>query len=286
MNNIKAAIFDFDGTVTKKGIPILEDDMLEALVSLAKKMPIAFCTGRNLESFVRRGLDKFMAFLKADERDEVLKNVYLLAENGAVGYFYSTDKHDFEEFYCTDWPDSIVSMDKLKKELSEKVREWGELFENAHKAVVVYRTVLYDIDNRDVNEVYELSHKIYEAAVEYLRGIDKDYEEHLHVGDSGIGVLIIPADGDKDAGIRQFAKYLEDKFGTTFGDNIKDIMVTGDRPQKGGNDFYLLNSGIGTAYTVGDLGEGEHPPTPVIDENGDRILNNKGTLHLIKKVLK
>ena len=98
--------------------------------------------------------------------------------------------------------------------------------------------------------------------------------------------MIIPADGDKDAGIRQFAKYLEDKFGTTFGDNIKDIMVTGDRPQKGGNDFYLLNSGIGTAYTVGDLGEGEHPPTPVIDENGDRILNNKGTLHLIKKVLK
>ena len=166
------------------------------------------------------------------------------------------------------------------------MREWGELFENAHKAVVVYRTVLYDVDNRDVNEVYELSRRIYEAAVAYLSEIDTDFEKFLHVGDSGIGVLIVPADGDKDAGVRRFAQYLTEKTNLSFGEGLEEILVVGDRPQKGGNDYYMLNSGLGTAYTVGGLGEGAHPPTPVTDEGGQRLFNNKGTLHLIWNVLK
>jgi len=286
MKKIKAAIFDFDGTVTEKGIPEMNPEMMKALIKLAKKMPIGFCTGRNLESFLRRGLDQLTNYLNDDERDEVLKNIYLLAENGSVGYFFNTDINTYEEFYRVDWPDSLISMEKLKLDLSEKVKEWGNLFENAHKAVVVYRTVFYDIENRDADEVYAFSQKIYEVIVGYLESVSENYENFLHVGDAGLGVLVIPADGDKDAGIKRFAQYFSDKFGTSFGENLKNIMVVGDRPQKGGNDYYLLNSGLGTVFTVGDLGEGKYPPTPVTGEDGERIFNGKGTLHIIKKVLK
>ena len=93
--------------------------------------------------------------------------------------------------------------------INEAVAEYGDIYQNAHRVVIVIRTKLHDTDNRDINEVYELSEKIYEVSKNLLAKISPDHEQYLHVGNSGIGVIIGPADGDKDHGIIEFAKILK-----------------------------------------------------------------------------
>ena len=47
----KAVMMDFDGTVTNKDSVVPSKIMTKKLIEMARKMPIAFCTGRQLESF-------------------------------------------------------------------------------------------------------------------------------------------------------------------------------------------------------------------------------------------
>ena len=54
LEKFKAAMFDFDGTVTEKGSIAPSAEMAKFLYELACRMPIAFCTGRQKSSFEAR----------------------------------------------------------------------------------------------------------------------------------------------------------------------------------------------------------------------------------------
>lgn len=263
----KAAIFDFDGTITEKGVAIPSREMVDALAALSRKMPIAFCTGRQLESF---------------EAHTELKNVYLMAENGSIGYYFNTDLGCFEEFYRTKWPDSFIQKEKLKEILANAIKEFGKIHHSekypSHRVIIV----LTSKEKRGVHEVYRVSDKIYEATISELRKISPDYERFLHVGNSGIGVVVCPADGDKDNGIKRFAEFLALKRGIVFNDEcFREILVAGDQGEKGGNDYYFLNGELGTPFTVG---EGDTAKS-VLDDKGQKLLHGNGLLHLINSVL-
>jgi len=281
----KAVMLDFDGTLTEMGAHTPSKEMVKTLVRLSKKMPFAVCTGRNLDSFVRRGLDLFKDQIPAEDLDQFLSQLHLVAENGALGYFYDPKAGEFKQFYEEQWPEKYISRDKLKTEIGELVTSYGELFENAHKVAVVYRTNLYGNEDSVIKEVYKLSRNIYEAAVKYLEEFDPGYEEYLHVGDSGIGVLVIPSNADKDSGIRHFSKYLQEEKGMQLSDNSREIVVIGDRPLPGGNDHFFLNGRDGTAYTVGDMVEGSEFPRAVMGPDGGRLLNSKGTIYLLNQLI-
>lgn len=280
----KAAMFDFDGTLTELGEYSPSQKVADALLKLSKKMPIAFCTGRQLESFERRGLSELLKEIALEERHDFLKNLFLFAENGSVGYFYDTDKNNFEEFYRANWPENFIQRKKFIKIVNKKIIGLGEVYENAHRVVAVFRTRLYDVEDRKIEDVYVLSKQIFDVIKEYLESIDPEYSKYLHVGNSGIGVIVCPVDGDKDMAIKKFSEYLREKRGINFDEKIREILVVGDMPEEGGNDYYFLNGRFGDPFTVGNIVENSEFPKPVINEDGRRLLNSSGTLYLINHI--
>lgn len=281
--NFKAAVFDFDGTITEKGVYSPSPEMISALVALAKKMPIAFCTGRQFESFEKRCIELVLEQIPRGEHAGFLKNLYLMAENGAIGYFYNGK--EFEEFYRVDWPSKFMEREEMKRKLNEVIGENGSVYDDAHKVVLVMRTRLHDVDNRDINEVYSLSGRIYRIVVEFLKDLDPDYENFLHVGDSGLGVIVGPANGDKDVAIKYLADFLEKKRGLQFSENAREILAVGDSPGPGGNDFYFLSGRYGTPYSVSDVIHEDRLLNFVFGSDKERLKHAEGTLLLVRTLI-
>ncbi|MBI4975410.1 HAD-IIB family hydrolase [Candidatus Peregrinibacteria bacterium] len=277
-------MFDFDGTITERGSYSPPQEMVDVLVKLAEKMPIAFCTGRQLESFEDHGLNVLIQEIPKGKRESFLENLYLFAENGAIGYGFNTDIDEFEELYRVKWPSKFISRIKLMEEMNKRVKKYGSVYRKKHRIVVVIRTKLHYAAEK-VDLIYELSDKIYKICVEFLTEIDPDFEKYLHVGNSGIGVVICPANGDKDYAIKRFAEILKQKRGVKTGKNLREILVVGDQPQEGGNDHYFLNGENGTPFSVGVNVQNKPFPMPVTDNNGKRIFNAKGTIHLLKSLI-
>jgi len=276
----KAVMFDFDGTITIPGHYEPPQKMVDALVMAAKKAPISCCTGRQLESFEEHGLKALIEDIAPSELEIFLENLHLIAENGAVGYFFNTDLDKFEEFYSVEWPSNFVERKVLMDTLNEAIKEYGVVYYKKHKIVVVMRTNHHT--SGDIGLMNELSNKIYNIAKGVLREISEDYEEYVHIGNSGIGVVIGPANGDKDRGVEEFAKYLEKK-GMVFSEDAKEILVLGDQPQKGGNDHYFLNGRLGTPYCVGEIPTGFNFPKPVINDSGETLRHVDGTIFMLEK---
>ena len=109
------------------------------------------------------------------------------------------------------------------------------------------------------------------------------------MGNSGLGCLICPANGDKDRGILEFKKFLESKRNINFANDkhIRDILVIGDNPQKGGNDHYFLNGKYGTAFSVSDQYNKKFFKMPYVVKNKKRdlLFNSEGSLYLLKYLL-
>lgn len=283
--NFKAAMFDFDGTLTEKGQNFPPKEIADALVNLSQKMPIGFCTGRQIESFERRALSKLLEQVNDEERPRFVENLHLFAENGAIGYDFNPAIKDFEEIYRIEWPNEFIEREKLRTILNEEVKEYGEILYNAHKIVVVMGTKFYYEDKPAIDKVYELADKIYDVVLGVLKKINPDFAKYVHVGNSGIGVIIGPANGDKDEAVEQFGKFLTKKRGMKFDAEYSEILTVGDSAQVGGNDFYFLSGRFGTPYSVGETLPDNPKLQSVKDENGKRILHSKGTLKLINTLL-
>ncbi len=285
VGDFKAAMFDFDGTLTEKGHNTPSREIADALVKLSQKMPIGFCTGRQLESFERRALAHLLAEVNEAEKPRFMENLYLFAENGAIGYDFNAVAGDFEEIYRIEWPKEFIEREKLRTILNEAVKEHGEILYNAHEIVVVMGTKFYYEDKPAIDKVYELAGKIYEITLEVLAKINPDYGKYVHVGNSGIGVIVSPANGDKDAAVEKFGQFLTKNRGMEFDSRYSEILTVGDSAQVGGNDFYFLSGRFGTPYSVGEI----LPNNPLIqsvkNENGERILHAGGTLKLISGLL-
>jgi hydroxymethylpyrimidine pyrophosphatase-like HAD family hydrolase len=287
--DFKAAMFDFDGTVTAKGIYFPNKPTADLLVELARKMPLAFCTGRQLESFEHHGLNELLNEIDPDYKAVFLENLYLIAENGAIGYFFDMKRGVFEEFYRVEWPSEFIEKVAFVSDVGNLISEIGEVFDPSkffgisHRVVVVLQP--FSGENTKIEDVYAASTAIYEKVRAYLTGIDPDFEKYLHVGNSGIGVVIGPANGDKDHGVREFGDYLNENRGFEFGEAFDEILLVGDSPQIGGNDHYFLSGKYGCPYTVGPYDESLPLPKPVLDLDGCRLLNDEGTRYLIKSIL-
>lgn len=274
----KAVMMDFDGTVTKKGSNVPSKKMIETLIEVAKKVPIAFCTGRQLESFKRRG---FKAILKSiSPKDcKVLENIFLIGENGSMGYYYDKKICDYKEFYRAKWPEKFVSKRKLSKIITSRIAKFGEIIKG-HRVVMVLRGG--EVEQLSINKIYKNSAEIFKICHKTLSDLNQNYEKYLHIGDSGLGVIICPADGDKDTGIKKFADFLAKKKKIKFGKNYREMLVIGDSAKKGGNDYYFLKGIYGTPFTVGFHDPKAKIPYPAINPNGKRLLHDTGTIMLLQ----
>jgi hydroxymethylpyrimidine pyrophosphatase-like HAD family hydrolase len=279
----KAAMFDFDGTLTEKGAHTPSLEMVDTLLRLSKKIPIAFCTGREIGSFVHGSFAVLLEQIERTKRFKFLENLFLFVENGSIGYRFDSDKGNFVELYRVKWPDHFIKKSELKAHLLPKISDFGDLFDHGHEICFVLQSTPKNGD-KDINYIYSLSQKIYDICIDFFAKIDPDFEKHLHVGNSGIGVVIGPAEGDKDYAIKRFAKILAEQKGFEFDKNATEILVAGDSHFPGGNDFYFLKGKYGTPFTVGPYPITSELPSPVIDSNGRKLYHEKGTNFLIKSL--
>lgn len=284
--DFKAAMFDFDGTVTEKGVYAPSQEVADGLVRLALKMPIAFCTGRQIESFERRGLGALLQEIKPNQREGFLKNLFLMAENGSIGYYFDSKVGHFEEFYKADWPEEFYSRMKLMMILDDAVKTHGSVLYDAHRVVIVIGTRLNSVvDGGNAVEVYKLSSEIFEIVTKLLMEISPDYEKYVHIGNSGIGVIVSPSDSDKDFAILKFSKYLKKYRKFSFENGLKDILIVGDQPLKNGNDHYFLSGKYGTPYSVGEESPMIDSLKYVFDKAKDRLFHSKAVIQLISTIL-
>jgi HAD superfamily hydrolase (TIGR01484 family) len=279
-SKFKAAMFDYDGTLTKPGVWQVDKKVASAIGQLlAKNFPIAVCTGRQIESFEKR-FGEMLDFIRNEFGDEVLSNLYLMAENGAVGYEYKKGK--WEMFYIAKWPEEI-NRDDFEKKLYELVKDKVEILSHLVPIVLAPLGRMH----MKFEDVKKKSAEVFKIAKKFV----KDYgaENFLHIGDSGLGCLICPVGGDKDTAIKIFYEFLKDKKSARFESDgeCREILAVGDNPQKGGNDYYFLNGKYGTPFTVGqDLGSEKEAELPlkVIGKSGKRLFNDEATLYLLNKI--
>lgn len=274
----RAAMFDYDGTLTNPGVWKVDKKIAEAIGRLlVKNFPIAVCTGRQIESFEKR-FGEMIDFIREEFGDEVLANLYLMAENGAVGYEYKKGK--WEMFYLAEWPSKVPKVD-FEKKLYELVKDKAEILSHLVPIVIAPLGRL----EMKFEDVKKKSAEIFKIAEKLIKNYGA--ADFLHIGDSGLGCLICPADGDKDTAIKVFYEFLKDKKGVKFseGSPYREILVAGDNPQKGGNDYYFLNGRYGAPFTVGNEGEkGAGFPLKVFDKSGKQLFNKEGTLHLLNQI--
>jgi len=274
----KVAMFDYDGTLTNPGVWEVDKEIALAIGRLlVKNFPVAVCTGRQIESFEKR-FGEMIGSIRNEFGDEVLVNLYLLAENGAVGYEYKKGK--WEMFYIAKWPEEIPR-DDFEKKLYELVKDKAEILSHLVPIVIAPLGRLY----MKFEDIKKKSAEIFRIAKKFIKKYGA--EDYLHIGDSGLGCLICPADGDKDSAIKVFYEFLKGKKGVKFEEDstCREILVAGDNPQKGGNDYYFLNGKYGTPFTVGfDPENGAEFPLKVFDKSEKQLLNRDGTLYLLNLI--
>lgn len=280
MKNIsfKAVMFDYDGTITKKGEFAPSEEMNAVLRELCEKgFPVAVCTGRQLTSFVRRSEKIFENF-----SEKARENFYVFAENGAIGYKYDISSKEYRMFYMGQWP-SEVPKESFKKNLLEATKDIAEDV-GEHLIPIVLRPI--DALSLSIDEVYAISDKIFSVIKKFVEG--GDAKNYLRFGNSGLGCLVYPASADKDSAIKIFYEFLKNERGVVFEEDngkYQEIMVIGDNPQVGGNDHFFLNGVYGTPYTVGTEENDTTAAKVVFDKNGARLYRDEATLYLLRGLL-
>lgn len=278
----KAAMFDFDGTITEKGVNAIDQGVMEEFARLLRRgFPIAICTGRQLDSFKRR-IKTLHDYLEKHGGTDSLKNLYLLGENGALGYYFDPKTKRYRVFHEASWPVDFPK-EKFAKGLYKATKKIARALD--HKIPIVLRP---DDMELDIHDTYKVSGEIYDLTRAYIKKFPyKNIKKIIHLGNSGLGCLICPANGDKDTAIKAFHDFLRDKRGVKFSEHdkrLREIMVVGDNPQKGGNDYYFLNGRYGTAFSVCERCHEKFFGMPYLvrGDEGHLLFNSKGTLYLLK----
>jgi len=283
-------MFDYDGTLTRRGEFVPSDELVATLDKIAASgVPVAVCTGRQLESFERRFGPHFEQL-----SPEAQKNFYLFGENGAIGYKYDFDQKKFVEIYMGAWPLEIPK-DLFRDDLMKAMADIAE-YVDGHRIPFVLRPI--NALHISIEEVHKGSDLIFEALDKFIPAYEYHNDEHektyrasdfLHYGNSGLGCIVVPAQADKDSAIKAFYEYLSREGIVDFEEDdgkCREIMVVGDNPGVGGNDHFFLKGTYGTAYSVGriedDAPEEAEFPIKVLDENGERLFHGEGTLYLLK----
>lgn len=274
-----SCIFDIDGTLTDVAEGSIPEYITKALAEIAKHRPIAICTGRKLEHV-------FLKIGPLFEFDPELRNrVFLLCENGGVGYFFDSKEKSYQEFYRSKYPYGKKQQKKLFDEINFKL---GSSISSSflNETSLVFQPL--NVNDQDKTILLKRSRALLKEVEKILLDFDKN--NLLKIADSGIGTIIFPIDGDKRTGVFEFGQFLQKKWGYEVSDSMKEFVIVGDKPDVYGNDETFLDGTFGTGFTVGDIVEHRLYPLPVFAEMTEpkkaaRILKgSQGTFSLLQRL--
>lgn len=255
-------LFDLDGTLTVRGKYDVPLPLQAIFREKASKIPLAICTGRNFEFASNLILP---IFTEAPDSLQCQENCIFICENGSVGYFYDRKSQKYREFYNLSFPYPEVQKEALYYKLLQLL-EGKVSTHNINNYTLVFRAKSDDGANAKV--VAERSHEMAKIISAELTMSDPD--QLLTFGDSGIGVIVFRRDGNKDRGVREFAKFLQEQRAFDLTD-LKDLVVVGDQPGPGGNDEAFLAGIDGTPFTVGETHPERLLPLPVYEKSGGKF---------------
>lgn len=257
---ICAAIFDIDGTLTVLGQQEIPQQLFQKIVQLSEKIPLALATARVSASAIKY-LEKFIA--ASPHPGKSRKNWFVICENGSLGLEWNEKKKEYEPWYSVQWPQEIPK-EKLFQEMDSAVKNLTKN-NTANVSSFSFRP------KRALDESGESLKKKTAEMMRRLKPIFQKYRagEQLRLVDSGVAVHVVPKDGDKDRGVREFAKRI--------GENVAEIAVFGDQPGAGMNDELFLNGKLGTPYNVGAV-------STIRDKNGKILRGPDATLYVLNQI--
>ncbi|MBI4341071.1 MAG: hypothetical protein HY598_02170, partial [Candidatus Omnitrophica bacterium] len=266
----KAALFDLDGTLTVAGrdLPL---EAVELLIELLRAgVPVGIITARSLHGD-RQGkgakasavIEAVTAYLvadrmSADERERLLRLLYLLPENGS--YLVRASK-----------PQRIVPLLHLPKKqipaqdevfvgmVERQVQEWAYQRSLTLAAATVGRKE-YTISLRQVSREH------LESLARAIRYLIRSRHEPYLVTRTADSLDIEPPGGGKGLGLQGFLATLREDFPHEAIAH-EEIATFGDRGDRAGADFPMLNRLGG--FSVGEA-DPSSPQAPVADVVGLR----------------
>jgi hydroxymethylpyrimidine pyrophosphatase-like HAD family hydrolase len=272
----KAIMFDMDGTLTEPGHHEIPDDLMAKIGSLSTTLPMAICSGRRFEGI----LDKIQPFMDAAP-DQALarKNWHLFLENGSIGIRYDVEKGEYDRFYQIDWPEEKISIQAVFEEIQKRAPKIDECDMRINECSIG----VYPLHRGEYSKqkLAGITAELAQMTNEFLN--DFDGRETVHVIDSGVAIHVIPTNGDKDRGIKEFADILRNNWGMDLDEDARDILIVGDQPNKGCNDEKFLEGKCGTPFTAEHVVDGRLYPIPVF-ENGVVLKGPSATLSLLNQI--
>lgn len=260
----KAAAFDIDGTLTELGRPGIPEYLEEAFAALPSDFPLAICSGRDLAHIQK----KILEIQHKNEYYRQKEEFFIFSENGCHGHVYDAKKDKFKELFRLKWPDDTVLREEMSLGL-KSIFSWHKIIHIRDASLVIRFPSFFYIWPSFIRSISAITRIQTEA---YLK--KNKFDKHFSVQDSGIGCIIIPESAGKGKAIEKWSKYLKI--------SLRDILVVGDKAEKGGNDEEFLSGLYGTAFTVGRPTKNIYP-LPVFDENGQRSTGPRGTYNLLQQ---
>lgn len=261
----KAVAFDVDGTLTHFARFTIPSFMAEALVKIPPHIPRAICTGRDLR-FIHTQLLHICSHSTNPEKE--LERWWIFAENGSVGYRWNKKKKDFEPWFVVPWP-KTPTQDVVEAFGKDALGRLGVFLLRENTMVIRHPDWVYLSPT-----LTRIQSKRSHAKID--RVLDKNgWNDLLMAQDSGIGNVLLPRASGKGNAMQRWAKRLKL--------DPENILVVGDKPEKGGNDEDFLCGKNGTSFTVGEL-TSNPLPHPVFDSKARRLKGPEGTAALLGKV--
>lgn len=269
-----ACMFDYDGTLVERGYHMpLPQYIPGVLQDVSRKAYMAICTARPFAGAFRDA-----HHMLGKHFDDLRSKWVWICENGGAGYRYDQSSGTYREFYRVPWPTGVMSKEQFVALVHETFD--GIVAEIAvHESVVILRPQQVNVP---ADEIARACQKLQEIGLQMLK--DHGLEDEIRLGNSSLGIILFGTESDKNRGVAEFGKLLKG-LGVYLSDDLREIILFGDRPVEHGNDAYFLNGRLGTPVSVGEdiLERGDL--ISVIDERGERLMGPSATTFLLKKLL-
>ena len=268
-----ACMFDYDGTLVERGYHMpLPQYIPSVLQDTSRKAYMAICTARPFEGAFRDA-----HHMLGEHFDDLRAKWVWICENGGAGYLYDEESGTYKEFYRVAWPTNVMSKEKFVALVHATFDHLVDQVD-VQESVIILRPQQVDVPAEDIAAACE---QIQNIGLNMLK--ENGLYDEIRLGNSSLGVILYGVESDKNRGVAEFGKLLA-AMGVALSDDLREIILFGDRPVRYGNDAYFLNGKLGRPVTVGEDIPEREDLISVIDENGERLMGPGATTYLLRKL--
>lgn len=233
----KLIAFDLDGTLSDSKSPV-EDEIIEKLEELLKRMNVCVMSGGKFEQFKKQLISRL------NIEPKLLTKLHIMPTCGTRYYRYNQKNHKWEKQYSEDFTERektkiIEALNKGFDDLGYREKHtYGDAVEDRGSQITFSAlgqsiVEVLGVKGLKKKEDWDPDSKKKNALQNYIAPLIPQFE--VRVG--GVSSIDVTKKGiDKAYGIRKLTEILKVK--------KQDILFIGDRLQPGGNDYPVKLFGV------------------------------------------